>query len=87
MNLNVSDLAEPVLVSRIGIREFDDVNGWAVDFRLQKQRLLERAKRVEKKAHRETNAQAQDLMRALALLYREMASELEEGSVIPSYMY
>jgi hypothetical protein len=57
-----------------------------VDFRLRKQTLLAQAKRVEKKARREKNAQAQDVMRALALLYREMANELEEGSVIPKYM-
>ena len=87
MNLNVSDCEEPVISSRIGIHECDDVNGWAVDFRSQKQRLLERATRVEKKARRETNAQAQDLMLALAVLYREMARELDEGSVIPSYMH
>ena len=64
-----------------------DVNGFAVDFHLQKQKLLARAKRVEKKARREKNAQVQDIMRALALLYREMATEVEEVSVIPSYMY
>ena len=54
-----------------------DVNGWAVDFRLQKPTLLERAKHQEEKARREKNAQAQDILRALALLYREMAEELE----------
>jgi hypothetical protein len=64
-----------------------DVNGFAMDFRSRKQRLLERAERVEKKARRQKNAQAQDIMRALALLYREMATELEEVSVIPSYMH
>ena len=58
-----------------------DVNGWAVDFRLQKQTLLERAKRVEKKARRQTKAQAQDILRALALLYREMAEELEDSGL------
>lgn len=63
-----------------------EVNGFAVDFRFQKQLLLARAERVEKKARREKNAQAQDIMRALALLYREMANELVEGSIIPSYM-
>ena len=57
-----------------------------MDFHPQKQRLLERAKRVEKKARRQKNAQAQDILRALALLYREMANELEEVSVIPGYM-
>jgi hypothetical protein len=63
------------------------VSGWAVDFRLQKQRLLERAESVEKKARRQKNAQVQDIMRALAALYREMANELEEGSAIPRYMH
>jgi len=58
-----------------------------MDFRLRKQTLLERAKRVEKKARRQKNEQAQDIMCALAMLYREMANELEEGSVIPGYMH
>ena len=49
-----------------------------MDFRLQKQTLLERAKHKEEKARRQTNAQAQDILRALALLYREMANELED---------
>jgi len=57
-----------------------------MDVRLQKQTLLERAKRAEKKARRQKNAQAQDILRALAALYREMANELEEGSEIPNYM-
>ena len=60
-----------------------DVNGFAVDFHLQKQKLLERAAHVETKARCENNAQSQDILRALALLYREMANELEESSVIP----
>ena len=55
-----------------------------MDFRLQKQTLLERAKHQEEKASREKNAQAQDILRILAALYREMAKELEEVSVIPS---
>ena len=75
--------AEPLLRERITVRNFEECT---MDFRLRRQGLLERAKRVEKKARRETNAQAQDLLRALAALYREMANELEEGSVIPSYM-
>ena len=58
-----------------------------MNFCVRKQELLERAKRVEKKARRQKNEQAQDILRALALLYREMAEELEEGSVIPSYMH
>jgi len=52
-----------------------------MDFRLRKQTLLERARHVEKKASRQTNAQAQDLMRALAALYREMAEELEDSGL------
>ena len=55
-----------------------------MDFRLQKQTLLERAKRQEEKASREKNAQAQDILRTLAALYREMAKELEEVSVLQS---
>ena len=38
----------------------------------------------------EKNVQVQDVLRALALLYREMAQELEqntEASAIPSYMH
>ena len=58
-----------------------------MDFRLRKEKLSERARHVEKKASRQTNAQAQDIMRALAALYREMANELEEGSAIPNYMH
>ena len=58
-----------------------------MDFRFRKQQLLERAKHVEKKASRQKNAQAQDIMRALGALYREMAKELEEGSAIPNYMH
>ncbi len=52
--------------------------GGAMDFRFRKRELLEGAKRVEEDARREKNAQAQDLMRALAALYREMAEELED---------
>jgi hypothetical protein len=52
-----------------------------MDFRLQTQSLLERARRVEEEAYRIRNAQAQDVMRALALLYREMASELEDSGL------
>jgi hypothetical protein len=70
-----------VLGSRICSREFDDVNGWAVEFRLQKQRLLERATHQEERARRQTNAQAQDILCALALLYREMANELEDSGL------
>ena len=52
-----------------------------MDFRLQTQSLLERARRVEEEAYRIRNAQAQDVMRALALLYREMAEELEDSGL------
>ena len=53
----------------------------AMDFRLRRQSLLERAKHQEEKASREKNAQVQDLMRALAALYREMADELEDSGL------
>ena len=52
-----------------------------MDFRLQKQTLFERAKHQEEKASREKNAQAQDVMRALAALCREMAEELEDSGL------
>jgi hypothetical protein len=52
-----------------------------MDVRLRKQELLERAQHQEEKARRQTNAQAQDIMRALALLYREMANELEDSGL------
>ena len=64
----------------------NDLNGWAMDVRVRKQKLLERAKHQEERARRQKNAQAQDVMRALAALYREMANELEEGSVIPNHI-
>ena len=48
-----------------------------MDFRLRRQSLLERAKRVGEKAFCEKNTQAKDIMRALAALYREMTEELE----------
>ena len=52
-----------------------------MDFRLRGQSLLERAKHVEDEARRVKNDQAQDVMRALALLYREMAEELDKGGL------
>ena len=52
-----------------------------MDFHLRKQTLLERAKHVEVKASRQKNTQAQDLMRTLAALYREMAEELEDSGL------
>ena len=50
-------------------------------FRIRRQKLLGRAKHVEEEASRVKNAQAQDLMRALAVLYREMAEELEDSGL------
>jgi hypothetical protein len=47
----------------------------------ESKKLLERAKHQEEKASREKNAQAQDILRALALLYREMATELEHSGL------
>ncbi len=44
-----------------------------------KEELFERAARVEENARRERSAQAQDIMRALAELYREMAEELNDS--------
>lgn len=55
--------------------------GGDMDFRFWKRELLERATHVEEKACREKNAQAQDLMRALATLYREMAEELDDSGL------
>ena len=52
-----------------------------MDFRLRRQSLLERAKHIEEGASRVENAQAQDLMRALALLYKEMVEELDESGL------
>ena len=52
-----------------------------MNFRHRKQELLERAKRVEEEARRVKNAQAQDVMRALALLYREMGGEIEDSGL------
>ena len=52
-----------------------------MDFRLRRQNLLERAAQVEEEANRVKNAQAQGLMRALALLYSEMAEELEDSGL------
>jgi len=52
-------------------------NGGTMDSGLRRQELLERAQRVDGEARRVQNAQAQDILRALAALYREMAEELE----------
>ena len=67
-----------MLCQRISMRK---VEWGTMDSRLRRQSLLERAKHVEKEASRVKNAQAQDVMRALALLYREMAEELEESGL------
>ena len=47
----------------------------------ESKKLLERAKHQEAKASRVKNAQAQDIMLALAALYREMADELEDSGL------
>ena len=52
-----------------------------MDLRSRRETLLERAENVEEKASREKNTQAQDLMRALALLYREMGEELDDSGL------
>jgi hypothetical protein len=65
---------------------FDILNGGVMAFLARREELLKRAKRVEKRADCEEKAQAKDLLLALAVLYREMANELEEGSKTPSYM-
>ena len=52
-----------------------------MDLHLRRRNLLERAARFEEKARGERNAQAQDLTRALAALYREMAEELEDSGL------
>ena len=52
-----------------------------MDYRIRRQKLLERAKHVEEEASRAKNTQAQDVMRALAALYREMAEELEDSGL------
>jgi len=67
-----------LLSERINIQK---VEWGAMDFHLRKHALLERAKRVEEKAWREKNAQAQDLLRALAALYRDMAEELDDSGL------
>ena len=52
-----------------------------MDFRTRKQNLRERAARSEEEARRAEQTQAQDLLRTLALLYREMAEELEKSGL------
>ena len=55
--------------------------GGAMDFHLRRQSLLERARRIDEEACRIKDAQVQDFMRALTLLYREMAEELEHDGL------
>ena len=52
-----------------------------MDVGLRKQKLLERANQEEEKAGRQKNVQAQDILRALAVLFREMAHELEDSGL------
>ena len=59
----------------------------AMNFRLRKKELLERAKLVEQDAYRVKTAQAQDILRLLAALYRDMARELDKGSEVRKYMH
>jgi len=63
------------------------MNGNAMNFRLRKKELLERAKLVEQDAYRVKTAQAQDILRLLAALYRDMARELGKGSEVRKYMH
>ncbi len=67
-----------MLCERITIQK---VEWGAMNYRLRGQNLFERAKQVEEQASRANNAQAQDVMRALAALYREMAEELEDSGL------
>ena len=64
-----------------------NVNVKAMDFRLRRHSLLERAKHVEEDARRVKNAQAQDVMRALAALYREMAEELQDSGLFERRLF
>ena len=63
------------------------MNGNAMNFRLKKKELLERAKLVEQDAYRVKTAQAQDILRLLAACYRDMARELGKGSEVRKYMH
>jgi hypothetical protein len=58
-----------------------------MNFYVRKQELLERATHVEKEASRVKHAQAQDILRLLAALYRDMARELDKGSEVRKYMH
>ena len=63
------------------------MNGNAMNFRLRKKELLERAKLVEQDACRVKTAQAQDILLLMAALYRDMARELGKGSEVRKYMH
>jgi hypothetical protein len=58
-----------------------------MSFRLRKKDLLERAKLVEQDACRVQTAQAQDILRLLAAVYRDMARELDKGSESRRYLH
>ncbi len=73
--------AEPLLGELICIQK---VEWFTMDFRVRRQGLLESATQFEEEASRVKNAKAQDLMRALALLHREMAEELEDLALFES---
>ena len=55
--------------------------GFRARFVVRITKVFTRAGRLEDDACRVQHAQAQDIMRALALLYREMAEELEESGL------
>jgi len=78
MNMKVRGLVEPVLCERINIQK---VELSTMDYRIRRQKLLKRAKHVEEAPSCVKNAQAQDVMHALAALYREMAEELEDSGL------
>jgi hypothetical protein len=59
----------------------------AMNFLLRKKELLERAKLVEQHAYRVKTAQAQDILRLLAALYREMAEELEDSTLFERRLF
>ena len=58
-----------------------------MNFLLRKKELLERAKLVEQHAYRVKTAQAQDILRLLAALYREMAEELEDSTLFERRLF
>jgi hypothetical protein len=64
-----------------------NAKGNSMNFYVRKQELLERATHVDKEASRAKHAQAQDVMRALAALYREMAEELAESGLFERRLF